>query len=218
MLFQCTTSNITFLECIACQMNLLRAHWSVTGSSCGIVFLLFPGECPTVSTLSWWWGSKPTAVSNVYPTTMLFWGNSWEVDQSELDLKLYLWLTFIIFLQLRAAIDDFNVNGTQQNHNFEYAGYSKVFNGFVDMHQIIDSNVKHNTKMKALWVAWATLHCRCVQVTTFIALLLIMSPQLDDVQAFCHSIPWWIHSTNRCEMQFWRQELSLNILYEGSCS
>ena len=62
----------------------------------------------------------------------------------------------LYFLQLRAAIDKYNVTGTRRDRNFEYAGYSKVFNGFVDMQRIIDSNAKHAAKTKALRVAWAT--------------------------------------------------------------
>jgi len=57
---------------------------------------------------------------------------------------------------LRAAIDEYNVTGTRQGRNFEYAGYSKVFNGFIDMQCIIDANAKHAAKTKALRVAWAT--------------------------------------------------------------
>jgi len=87
---------------------------------------------------------------------------------------------------LRAAIDEYNVNGTRQDHNFEYTGYSKVFNGFVDMHQIIDSNAKHAAKTKALRVAWAT-SARYVSVISYVSLL-IVSPQCDDEQAFCGGI------------------------------
>ena len=43
-----------------------------------------------------------------------------------------------------------------QGHNFKYAGYSKIFNGFIDMQQIIDSNTKHAAKTKAVQVAWVT--------------------------------------------------------------
>ncbi|KIM54395.1 hypothetical protein SCLCIDRAFT_137040 [Scleroderma citrinum Foug A] len=57
---------------------------------------------------------------------------------------------------LRAAIDEYNVTGTRQDRNFEYAGYSKVFNGFIDMQRIIDANAKHAAKTKALRVVWAT--------------------------------------------------------------
>ncbi|KIM64571.1 hypothetical protein SCLCIDRAFT_23310 [Scleroderma citrinum Foug A] len=51
---------------------------------------------------------------------------------------------------LRAAIDEYNVTGARQDCNFEYAGYSKVFNGFVNMQWIINSNAKHAAKTKAL--------------------------------------------------------------------
>ncbi|KIM56169.1 hypothetical protein SCLCIDRAFT_133150 [Scleroderma citrinum Foug A] len=57
---------------------------------------------------------------------------------------------------LRAVIDEYNVTRTQQDFNFEYAGYSKVFNGFINMQHIIDANAKHAAKTKALQVAWAT--------------------------------------------------------------
>ena len=77
-----------------------------------------------------------------------------------ISTPLHGWLTFLHYplpnLQLRAAIDKYNVTGTRQNHNFEYAGYSKVFNGFIDMQCIIDANAKHAAKTKALRVAWAT--------------------------------------------------------------
>ena len=78
------------------------------------------------------------------------------------------------------------MNGTQQDRNFEYTGYSKVFNSFVDMHQIIDSNVKHTAKTKALRVAWAT-SAGYVSVISYISLL-IVSPQRNDGQAFCGGI------------------------------
>ena len=54
------------------------------------------------------------------------------------------------------AIDEYNVTGMRQDRNFEYASYSKVFNGFINMQHIIDANAKHAAKTKALQVAWVT--------------------------------------------------------------
>ena len=109
---------------------------------------------------------------------------------------------------------------------FDWTGFKTLF--VTDFHYIpaIEASMDLLTCIRLLIPMWSTppkwrlcelhgqlLHCRCVQVTIFIALLLIMSPQLDDAQAFCHSIPWWIHSTNSCEMQFWWQELSLHTIW-----
>jgi len=59
-------------------------------------------------------------------------------------------------LQLQAAIDKYSVTGIQQDHQFEYTTYSKVFMQLMAMQAKIDTNPKHATLTRKLRFSWAT--------------------------------------------------------------
>ncbi|KIM57866.1 hypothetical protein SCLCIDRAFT_129475, partial [Scleroderma citrinum Foug A] len=57
---------------------------------------------------------------------------------------------------IQATIDEYMITGTQQDHNFEYTTYSKVFAQLMGMQTKIDTNPKHTAITHALRVSWAT--------------------------------------------------------------
>ena len=59
-------------------------------------------------------------------------------------------------LQLRAAIEEYSITGSQQDRPFEYATYSKVFMQLMGMQAKIDANPKHAAKTQAFRISWAT--------------------------------------------------------------
>ena len=59
-------------------------------------------------------------------------------------------------LQLRAAIDEFAITGTQQDWQFEYSTYLKVFMQLMGMQAKIDANPKHAAMTRVLRISWAT--------------------------------------------------------------
>ena len=105
--------------------------------------------------------------------------------QKESQIKEYLFLFFFqgvfrreieeclqCILQLRAAIDEFAVTGTQQDWQFKYSTYSKVFTQLMGMQAKIDANPKHAAMTRALRISWATAG-RWVLSLTFYLISLI---------------------------------------------
>ncbi|KAF8549226.1 hypothetical protein OG21DRAFT_1488716 [Imleria badia] len=58
---------------------------------------------------------------------------------------------------LRAAIDEYMITGTQQDRQFEYITYSKIFVQFMGMQAKIDGNAKHTAMAQELRRSWATV-------------------------------------------------------------
>ncbi|KIK15431.1 hypothetical protein PISMIDRAFT_115186 [Pisolithus microcarpus 441] len=57
---------------------------------------------------------------------------------------------------LQAALDKYIQTGIQQDHQFKYGTYSKIFAGFLDMQHQIDQHPKHAVKTQELQAAWAS--------------------------------------------------------------
>ena len=100
----------------------------------------------------------PSALGGLFPEVF-----AWEVLKSVVCYEATAVSNHLLFRkcsldlpQLQAAIDEFTVTGTQQDQQFEYATYSKVYMQLMGMQAKIDANPKHATMTRALRILWAT--------------------------------------------------------------
>ncbi|KAI6020925.1 hypothetical protein PISMIDRAFT_113116 [Pisolithus microcarpus 441] len=54
---------------------------------------------------------------------------------------------YLFYFPNSSALNEYTQTGIQQDHQFEYGTYSKIFTGYLDMQHQIDKNPRHATKM-----------------------------------------------------------------------
>ena len=90
--------------------------------------------------------------------------------------------------QLWAALDEYTPTGLRQDHQFEYAAYSKVFTGYWDMQNQIDWDLKHAAKTRKLCVAWALANKYVIYIISYQP---NWSLEQSDISRTAHDCIWW---------------------------